>query len=204
MRNHIENIRKSVKEKGFTPTSGQIRQAINTVCPSGENILENKFAIVTLVVQACQEVNTSESNELAPVTEKLQTEEVSLPAVNISSEEKYHLVTTQANVLGFNITEHEALTIADSVDDVFKDYSEFVQTVTTAIRTYFDYKFDSIEQSLDSNTQELREHITTRTTKLNNKLANVSNDLKTDLGGIRQGIKSAQTSIIERLAIRKV
>ncbi|OKH31736.1 hypothetical protein NIES2101_41280 [Calothrix sp. HK-06] len=204
MRNHIENIRKSVKEKGYTPTSEQIRQAINTVCPSGENILENKSAIVSEVINIMtnSSIVTSDNIQAPSLPAHLEVQApIESSDITITTQEKYNLVTTQAEALGFSLSEQEAVSIADSIDNVFKDYSSFIGTITTAIKSYFDYKFDTIEQSLDSSTKELQEHIANRSTKLNQKFANVSGALKTDLGGVRQSIKSARAAILERFAL---
>jgi hypothetical protein len=50
-KSYIENIRKYVKDKGYVPNSDIIKEAINTICPDGENILENKPAIVDEVIR---------------------------------------------------------------------------------------------------------------------------------------------------------
>lgn len=209
MRSHIENIRIEIKKQGYTPTSEQIRKAINTVCPQAKDILKYKGAIVaevikmlttdvtSLVVSAPSEpahLEVQEPVDTAPITEPSE--------ITITTEDKYNLVTTQAVALGFSLSEQEAVSIADSIDNVFKDYSSFIGTITTAIKGYFDSKFDSIEESLESSTKELQEHIANRSIRLNNKFASVSNDLKTDLGGVRQSIKSARAAILERFALK--
>lgn len=214
MRSHIENIRIEIKKQGYTPTSEQIRKAINTVCPQAKDILKYKGAIVAEVIKMLTTSSIVPSNDMAPIVDThseapTQTTHLEVQAplnepsdITITTEEKYNLVTTQAVALGFTLSEQEAVSIADSIDNVFKDYSSFIGTITTAIKSYFDFKFDSVEQSLDSSTKELQEHIADRTTRLNNKLANVSNDLKTDLGGVRQSIKSARSAILERFALK--
>lgn len=204
MRNHIENVRKEVKKQGYTPTSQQIRQAIDTICPKGKDILKYKDSIVAEVIRILTTGSIVTSNVVptepahlevqAPVTEPSE--------ITITTEDKYNLVTTQAVALGFSLSEQEAVSIADSIDNVFKDYSGFLQTVTTAIKSYFDHQFDTIEQSLESSTKELQEHIADRSTRLNQKFANVSGALKTDLGGVRQSIKSARSAILERFALK--
>ncbi|BAZ18786.1 hypothetical protein NIES4071_106710 (plasmid) [Calothrix sp. NIES-4071] len=209
MRNHIENIRIEIKKQGYTPTSQQIRDAISTVCPQAKDILKHKGAIVAEVIKVLTSSSIVPSEGVAPIehpdSAPIETAhlEVQAPSdITVSTEEKYNLVTAQAVALGFSLSEQEAVSIADSIDNVFKDYSSFIGTITTAIKSYFDYKFDSIEQLLDSSTKELQEHISDRTTRLNNKFANVSGALKTDLGGVRQSIKSARSAILERFALQ--
>jgi hypothetical protein len=70
MKNHIENIRKSVKKLGYIPTSQQIKKAIDKICPDGKDILLNKSAIVAEVISYFQSANTtdlamSEAEEIA-------------------------------------------------------------------------------------------------------------------------------------------
>jgi hypothetical protein len=207
MRNHIENVRKEVKKQGYTPTSQQIRQAIDTICPKGKDILKYKDAIVAEVIRILTTGSIVTSSVAPSEPAHLEVQEVTAPTVEpseiiISTEDKYNLVTTQAVALGFTLSEQEAVSIADSIDNVFKDYSSFLTTITTAIKSYFDHQFDTIEQSLDSSTKELQEHIADRSTRLNQKFANVSGALKTDLGGVRQSIKSARSAILERFALK--
>lgn len=62
-RNHIENIRKSVKQQGdYKPSTEQIRAAIFKVCPDGENILQHKMEIVQEVIKM-----QGASNEIVPL-----------------------------------------------------------------------------------------------------------------------------------------
>lgn len=206
MRSHIENIRIEIKKQGYTPTSEQIRKAINTVCPQAKDILKYKGAIVAEVIKMLTTDVTSLAVSAPSEPAHLEVQEVTAPVesseIIISTEDKYNLVTTQAVALGFTLSEQEAVSIADSIDNVFKDYSSFIGTITTAIKGYFDSKFDSIEESLESSTKQLQEHIADRSTRLNNKLANVSGALKTDLGGVRQSIKSTRSAILERFALK--
>ncbi|NJL64779.1 MAG: hypothetical protein HC903_26905 [Methylacidiphilales bacterium] len=60
MKNHIENIRKSVKKLGYIPTSQQIKNAINQICPDGDDILANKSAIVAEVISYFKSPETTD------------------------------------------------------------------------------------------------------------------------------------------------
>ncbi|MHC5861249.1 hypothetical protein [Nostoc sp.] len=120
-------------------------------------------------------------------------------SITVTSSDKRQIVTAQSSALGFELTEQETLSIASEVDDTFTDYSQFISTVTAAIKNYVDHKFDVIEQSFETNAQDLREHVSNRASKLNQKVNNFSGDIKADMGVIRQNIKSTQFSILARL-----
>ncbi|WP_375470444.1 hypothetical protein [uncultured Nostoc sp.] len=120
-------------------------------------------------------------------------------SITVTSDDKRQIVTAQSSALGFELTEQETLSIALNVDDTFTDYSQFISTVTAAIKSYVDQKFDVIEQSFETNAQDLREHVSNRASRLNQKVNNFSGDMKADMGVIRQNIKSTQFSILARL-----
>ena len=120
-------------------------------------------------------------------------------SITVTSSDKRQIVTAQSSALGFELTEQETLSIASEVDDTFTDYSQFISTVTAAIKNYVDQKFDVIEQSFETNAQDLREHVSNRASRLNQKVNNFSGDIKADMGVIRQNIKSTQFSILARL-----
>lgn len=119
-------------------------------------------------------------------------------SITVTSSDKRQIVTAQSSALGFELTEQETLSIASEVDDTFTDYSQFISTVTAAIKNYVDQKFDVIEQSFETNAQDLREHVSSRASRLNQKVNNFSGDMKADMGVIRQNIKSTQFSILAR------
>ena len=231
MKKYIENIRVSVKKSGYIPTSDQIRQAINIVCPDGMNILENKAAIVDETIKiinhsqessitgATQTDNAlSNADELSMTTSATtidsnlsNAEEISLPTTDVdetnsseivvSEEEKHDLITSQASVLGFTLSEEEATSIAETVDEIFDSYNHLIDSISIAIKAYFDNKFDSVESKIGSNSDNLREHFADRKERLNKKIAGFKDDVKADLGGIRNDIKSVQSAFTRRLAI---
>jgi hypothetical protein len=130
---------------------------------------------------------------------QLTVAEPEINSITVTSEDKRQIVTAQSSALGFELTEQETLSIASEVDDTFTDYSQFISTVTAAIKSYVDHKFDVIEQSFETNAQDLREHVSNRASRLNQKVNNFSGDMKADMGVIRQNIKSTQFSILARL-----
>jgi gas vesicle protein len=229
MKKYIENIRVSVKKSGYTPTSDQIRQAINIVCPDGVDILENKAAIVNetikIITGATLTDNTlSNADELTittgatlPDSNLSNNEETLLPTtvdthvdndvdrdsseIVVSEEEKHDLITSQASVLGFTLSEEEATSIAETVDEIFDSYNHLIDSISIAIKAYFDNKFDSVESRIGSNSENLREHFADRKERLNKKIADFKDDVKADLGGIRNDIKSVQSAFTRRLAI---
>ena len=119
----------------------------------------------------------------------------------VTNADKQALVSTQSLALGFELSEQECLVVADSVDDVFSDYASFLTSVTSAIRGYVDHRFDEVESALDTNADAVRSHIADRTTRLNQKVENFSTNVKADIGGIRQNIKSSKASILSRFAL---
>lgn len=157
------------------------------------------------------ELETEEPEIIAPLKtsteldtnapEKPEEETPVSSGLTVSSADKQALVSTQSMALGFELSEQECLVVADSVDDVFSDYSSFLNSVTSAIRGYIDHRFDEVETALDTNSLQVREHIADRATRLNQKVNNFSGNLKADLGGIRQQIKSSKANILKRFSL---
>ncbi|MCC2695335.1 hypothetical protein [Nodularia sp. LEGE 04288] len=157
------------------------------------------------------ELETGEPEIIAPLKtsteldtnapEKPEEETPLSSGLTVSSADKQALVSTQSMALGFELSEQECLVVADSVDDVFSDYSSFLNSVTSAIRGYIDHRFDEVETALDTNSLQVREHIADRATRLNQKVNNFSGNLKADLGGIRQQIKSSKANILKRFSL---
>jgi uncharacterized protein (UPF0335 family) len=128
-------------------------------------------------------------------------DEINLTEILISPEDKHNLISSQASVLGFTLSEEDATCIAETVDEIFESYTHLIDTISTAIKSYFDHRFDSVESKLGSNSENLREHFASRKEKLNQKIAGFKDDVKADLGGIRNDIKSVQFAFTERLRI---
>lgn len=119
----------------------------------------------------------------------------------VSSADKQALVATQSVALGFELSEQETLEIADTIDNVFADYSAFLSGVTAGIKQYVDCQFDDIESELTNNSEDVRSHIANRTNRLNQQVEDFSINVKADIGGIRQNIKSSETKILSRFAL---
>lgn len=176
------------------PTKDQLSQAVDYLREKTSNRL-------TVTDEPVEEKFLSQVESEQPETDNSQLA-VASPEINsitVTTEDKRQIVTAQSSALGFELTEQETLSIAENVDDTFTDYSQFISTVTAAIKNYVDQKFDVIEQSFETNAQDLREHVSNRASRLNQKVNNFSGDMKADMGVIRQNIKSTQFSILARL-----
>ncbi|MFW9263505.1 hypothetical protein [Nostoc sp. CALU 546] len=178
------------------PTKEQLSQAVDYLKVKSTSQLsvvdepvEETFLVGSEDVQPDPELDNS---QLTVASQEINS-------ITVTSSDKRQIVTAQSSALGFELTEQETLSIASEVDDTFTDYSQFISTVTAAIKNYVDQKFDFIEQSFETNAQDLREHVSNRASRLNQKVNNFSGDMKADMGVIRQNIKSTQFSILARL-----
>lgn len=178
------------------PTKEQLSQAVDYLKVKStsqlsvvDELVEETFLVGSLYAQPDPELDNSQ----------LAVAEPEINSITVTSDEKRSFVTAQSSALGFELTEQETLSIASEVDDTFTDYSQFISTVTAAIKNYVDQKFDVIEQSFETNAQDLLQHVNSRASRLNQKVNNFSGDIKADMGVIRQNIKSTQFSILARL-----
>jgi hypothetical protein len=174
------------------PTKDQLSQAVDYLkvkTTSQLSVVEETFLVGSEDAQPDAELDNSQLAVASP----------EINSITVTSDDKRQIVTAQSSALGFELTEQETLSIAENVDDTFTDYSQFISTVTAAIKNYVDQKFDVIEQSFETNAQDLREHVSNRASRLNQKVNNFSGDMKADMGVIRQNIKSTQFSILARL-----
>ncbi|MBD2616113.1 hypothetical protein H6G94_33550 [Nostoc punctiforme FACHB-252] len=178
------------------PTKEQLSQAVDYLkakATSQLSVVDESIEETFLVgLEDAQSDPELDNSQLAVASREINS-------ITVTSDEKRSFVTAQSSALGFELTEQETLSIASSVDDTFTDYSQFISTVTAAIKNYVDQKFDVIEQSFETNAQDLREHLSSRASRLNQKVDNFSGDIKADMGVIRQNIKSTQFSILARL-----
>lgn len=184
-------------------------EVVNTNVYSSEEISVNTPLIQQPLVHS-KEAETfaqqeTESEEVSTISQTLNYASLEInqagQSLAVTNTDKQALVSTQSLALGFELSEQECLVIADGVDDVFNDYSSFLTSVTTAIRGYVDHRFDEVESALDSNAHAVRSHIADRTTRLNQKVENFSTNVKADIGGIRQHIKSSKANILSRFAL---
>jgi hypothetical protein len=178
------------------PTKEQLSQAVDYLKVKSTS----QLSVVDEPVEETFLVGPEDAqSDPEPDNSQLAVASREINSITVTSSDKRQIVTAQSSALGFELTEQETLSIASEVDDTFTDYSQFISTVTAAIKNYVDQKFDVIEQSFETNAQDLREHVSNRASRLNQKVNNFSGDIKTDMGVIRQNIKSTQFSILARL-----
>lgn len=173
-------------------TNEQFHQAINHFC-KGELATDTQNNIDTTSNNQLEIV--SPNNEPLPITPAHQNQIV------ISSVDKQALVSSQSSALGFTLTEEETMAVADSIDDVFNDYSLFISSVTNAIKGYIAHKFDTIESDLENSTTEVKEYLAERTNQLNEKVSGFADNVKsiqTDTTGIRNNLKTSQAAVLAR------
>jgi hypothetical protein len=176
------------------PSKDQLSQAVEYL----KTKTTSQLSVADAPVEETSPIQT-EAAQPEPDKSQLAVAEPEINNITVTSEDKHQIITVQSSALGFELTEQETLSIAEDVDDTFSDYSQFLSNVTSAIKSYVDHKFDAIEQSFEANAQDLRQHVNTRASRLNQKVNNFSGDIKADMGGIRQNIKSTQFSILARL-----
>lgn len=185
MKNHIENIRKSVKKLGYIPTSQQIKKAIDKICPDGKEILPNKSAIVAEVISYFQSPNT---NDLANANQSEFEIDISpqiptnqpdtLQHDNLPNEENTHtstlsdanhqselapadkqdLIASQAIALGIELSEVEVNELATNIKDNFLDYETFVENAIDTIVNYAEHRSDRLEQKIRNARKQIEGH----------------------------------------------
>lgn len=185
----------------YTPTPTQIKEYFDSQGFNVENITDEEFSQVINHFSKGELSTFSQDYEDMPSGEA----EANAPLINnqivVSDADKQALVSSQSSALGFTLTEEEAIAVADSIDDVFTDYSSFISSVTNAIKGYIAHKFDTIENDLENSTTEVREYLTARTNRLNQKVSNFADNVKaiqTDTEAIRKNLKSSEIAVLAR------
>lgn len=101
MKKYIENIRVSVKKHGYIPTSDVIRKAIDTICPDGECILDNKQAIVEEVVRLLSpQIELSSETQISPIAEVVLDGE----KINVSDGDSISNIETSTDIDSLDFT----------------------------------------------------------------------------------------------------
>ncbi|MBD2607372.1 hypothetical protein H6G81_23290 [Scytonema hofmannii FACHB-248] len=143
--------------------------------------------------------------ELDGVDEILSQESgevVETSSIVFSTEQKQDLITTQASVLGIELSEVEVADLASTVGDKFTDYAEFIREVTSAIKTYADHHYDSLEQSIENTHEDLKNHFTYRERQLNQKFVEGLGNVKTALSVSQSNLKRTKATILSHLKIK--
>lgn len=190
MKKYIENIRVSVKKNGYIPTSDQIRQAIDIVCPNGVDILSNKAAIINETIKL---INLSHEST---ITETVQTDNSPLPTpdtsevdsteIVVTQEDKSELITSQAAAYEIELSEAEVIELSSNIGDRFTDYAEFVHTTKQVIQSYTEQRYDCLERQINDTSEDLKSYFIQREKQLNQKLA-------TGLGEINNFFRTKST-----------
>lgn len=205
-------IQSRLTRKHIKVTLGEIKDALCQIAIDADNPTNDEVDSVTeyFVNQFSKPVAQEQETEpLEIVSDDNVSEEIEQQAFALSEDnqlvvsdaDKQALVSAQSSVLGFNLTEEETTTIADSIDDVFADYSSFVVDVTAAIKGYIANKFDEIESELDSSGNDLREYLASRNSRLNQKLSNYADNvrsIKTDAQSARENLKTSKETVLSR------
>ncbi|BAZ36882.1 hypothetical protein NIES4101_28020 (plasmid) [Calothrix sp. NIES-4101] len=183
MRNHIENIRKSVKKLGYIPTSEQIKKAIAKICPEGKDILANKSAIVAEVIsylkppktadlvtnnQSQTEIDISPTNQPNTLEQNTQTSAIAEAnsELELVAAEKHDLIASSAIALGIELSEVEVEELATNIKDNFLDYENFVENAIGTIVNYAEDRSSRLEQKI----RNARKQIEGRRQQLNQTL----------------------------------
>lgn len=195
----------------YTPTPSEIKDYFDTNNLNHDSITDdefhqavNHFCKGELSTDTQNKIDTTSNNELEIVSPNNKPEPITSAKHNqivISNSDKQALVSSQSSALGFTLTEEETIAVADSIDDVFNDYSSFISSVTNAIKGYIAHKFDTIEHDLESSTTEVREYLAARTNQLNEKVSGFADNVKsiqTDTTEIRNSLKTSQAAVLTR------
>jgi hypothetical protein len=222
LKNKIDSIRRTLKSKGLEITATVIELKILELFPNYPDdwcadsrteviksiIKDTQSSCITPVLDDC--ITPVEHVQQEPETQKQQGEEDNTvsaiaPAEDnqlvVSDSDKQALVSTQSCVLGLQLSEEETAGIADSIDDVFSDYSSFVGSVTTAIKRYIAHKFDAIEDELDNSSNDVRGYLADRNLRVKEKLKNYATNVRSiqeDTQLIRQDLNTSKELILSR------
>ncbi|MBW4607998.1 MAG: hypothetical protein KME22_12435 [Hassallia sp. WJT32-NPBG1] len=162
--------------------------------PQSEKVTNNPIQPVSATqaeLDGVDEILSQESGEV-----------VEASSIVFNTEQKQDLITTQASVLGIELSEVEVADLASTVGDKFTDYAEFIREVTSAIKTYADHHYDSLEQSIEDTHKDLKNHFTYRERQLNQKFVEGLGNVKTALEVSQSNLKRTKTAILSRLNIK--
>ncbi len=155
------------------------------------NLLVEKYS--TEIVHQVNETDTENSPQTLP-DQSLMHEEKKAEIV-ISSEQKEELITTQASVLGIELSEVEVVELAARVGDTFSDYAEFIKETALTIKAYANHRYDSLEQQLSEVSTDLKNHLQYREVQLNQKLSTELGEINNFFRGKSQERKELSKAI---------
>ncbi|OKH29910.1 hypothetical protein NIES2101_42855 [Calothrix sp. HK-06] len=186
------------------PTSQELKTEIKDSLATHEPDIVQKVepVIVQEIEPSTQSVSINSIYEASTTILQTESEQEIETGIVVSEGDKQELVAVQSSVLDVHLSELETVELCSQIPDVFDDYKSFVDSVTSAIKTFVDEKFDHQEtKTVDYSISELRQHIANRQARLDTKFAQGLNDVKEDLEQIRSNIKSRQVAILEKFRI---
>jgi hypothetical protein len=185
----------------YAPTPSQIEEYFASQDFDANNLTDEQFNQAVNYLSKGELSTVSQDSEGIPSREAEANAPSESNQIVMSDADKQALVSSQSSALGFTLSEDETIAIADSIDDVFTDYSSFISSVTNAIKGYIAHKFDTIENDLENSTTEVREYLTVRTNQLNQKVSNFADNVKaiqTDTEVIRKNLKNSEVAVLAR------
>jgi hypothetical protein len=142
-----------------------------------------------------------EESDVDEILQNKSNQGLEASSIVVNTEQKQDLITTQASVLGIELSSVEVLDLATSIGDIFGDYTDFIQSVSLAIKSHADQRYDSLEQQIKNTSEDLKNHFEYREKQLNQKFAEGLGNVKTTLVESRKSIKSAKAAILSQLKI---
>jgi hypothetical protein len=193
----VENFTKaiaSVTSEGSIAAieTTEIASELTTIQSSDDAALERTDEQQSPIIQEfdIDEILQNKSNQVLKAS-----------SIVVNTEQKQDLITTQASILGIELSSVEVLDLATSIGDSFSDYTDFIQSVSLAIKSHADQRYDSLEQQIKDTSEDLKNHFEYREKQLNQKFAEGLGNVKTTLAESRKSIKSAKSAIISQLKI---
>lgn len=131
------------------------------------NLLADKYS-----TELAQKIDEGDAENSASIlTEHSAMEDKNTTEIVVSSEGKQELITTQAAVLGVELSGDEVVKLAAKLGDSFSNYAEFIQETALTIKTYVSHRYDSLEQKISETSEDLKHHFQHRDIQLSQKLA---------------------------------
>jgi hypothetical protein len=213
----IREVYTSIVDDKNNPTEEEITAVIESFmkamapATSEANISATEIASELTTIQPSDDAVLGRTDEQqSPIIEESDVDEIlqnksnqglEASSIVVNTEQKQDLITTQASVLGIELSSVEVLDLATSIGDRFSDYTDFIQSVSLAIKSHADQRYDSLEQQIKNTSEDLKNHFEYREKQLNQKFAEGLGNVKATLVESRKSIKSAKATILSQLKI---
>ncbi len=143
----------------------------------------------------------SEINKINSPFFTAKSGEINSSEIVVSPEIKQELITVQALCLGIELSEVEVIELANGIGDRFNNYADFIQETTSAIKSYADHRYDSLERKIQDTNEDLKTHFKERERQLNQKFAAGLGEIKSALGVSQDDLKRTKSIILKHFAI---